>query len=686
MRVVRLASGVAVLLTALDAVTVVAQSITPPRLAILQAEERRGRTAQDLATLRNALRSPDEHSARLAVRALGRLERAELIPAMLPALDHRSPAVRAEAANAVAQASRPTGGKPVGTKSRVAPGDLLRMLIERVQDEPDPTVRASLAESIGRLPFDDEDSAAAAQRALVTLATSPDAGLTDRLSVAKAFEVYARVHRESPLGGPALDVLRGLVRSLARSTGSASAENGGSLSVPTKADLDPQRGARVRRLALEALIRSNAADNETLATAAEDMDAQTRALAMRGARPEWLDLLMRGLSDPAAQVRVEAVRRLAEAVGDGACGPLVTAAADAHLQVSLAALDELKACGHSEDAVQQLTQWVTVGLATGRPAHEWHRPAHALVALAAASPGQASSLIERVREADRPQMRAYAARAAALAMDLATLERLAADADDNVVEAALDGLASHASKPRVPELAARALTRPGYQVVRAAARALGRSDPREGSVQALRTALERLTAENRANSTDARTAVRAALTALGAQPDVDAKGEADTRPTSRLTVEELRRVSSARARITMQGGKSFDVALIAQEAPVTVVQFVHLASSGYYRGLTFHRVAPNFVIQGGSPGANEYVGHPDHMRDEVGTWPHVRGAVGISTRGRDTGDAQFFINLVDNPRLDHEYTVFGYVVAGMDVVDGVLEGDVMEKVEILDLR
>ena len=100
-----------------------------------------------------------------------------------------------------------------------------------------------------------------------------------------------------------------------------------------------------------------------------------------------------------------------------------------------------------------------------------------------------------------------------------------------------------------------------------------------------------------------------------------------------------------------------------------MLRFARLAESGYYNGLTFHRVVPNFVIQGGSPGANEYVGDAAFMRDEVGTWPHVRGAVGISTRGHDTGDAQIFVDLVDNPRLDHQYTVFAQVLNGIDVVD-----------------
>ena len=113
---------------------------------------------------------------------------------------------------------------------------------------------------------------------------------------------------------------------------------------------------------------------------------------------------------------------------------------------------------------------------------------------------------------------------------------------------------------------------------------------------------------------------------------------------------------------------------------MSALRVARRAAEGFYDGLTFHRIAANFVIQGGSPGANEYIGDSRHMRDEVGLWPHVRGAVGISTRGRDTGDAQIFIDLVDNPRFDHEYTVFAQVLNGLDVVDRILEGDTIERI------
>jgi cyclophilin family peptidyl-prolyl cis-trans isomerase len=110
-------------------------------------------------------------------------------------------------------------------------------------------------------------------------------------------------------------------------------------------------------------------------------------------------------------------------------------------------------------------------------------------------------------------------------------------------------------------------------------------------------------------------------------------------------------------------------------------RILELARLGYYNGSSWHRVEPDFVIQGGSPGANEYVGFSQFLRDELGTVPHTRGTVGMSTRGHDTGDAQWFVNLKDNLRLGRDYTVFAEVVDGMDVVDGVLEGDVILSIE-----
>ena len=96
-------------------------------------------------------------------------------------------------------------------------------------------------------------------------------------------------------------------------------------------------------------------------------------------------------------------------------------------------------------------------------------------------------------------------------------------------------------------------------------------------------------------------------------------------------------------------------------------------------------MVPNFVVQGGSPGANEYAGTAAlHARRSGPAASHIRGAVGISTRGRDTGDGQIFIDLVDVPRLDRDYTVFGYVRSGMELVDRLLEGARIRAITLRD--
>ena len=115
-------------------------------------------------------------------------------------------------------------------------------------------------------------------------------------------------------------------------------------------------------------------------------------------------------------------------------------------------------------------------------------------------------------------------------------------------------------------------------------------------------------------------------------------------------------------------------------------RIAQLVRTGYYDGLTWHRVEHDFVIQGGSPTANEYDGFAEFLRDELGTIAHPRGTVGMSTRGHDTGDAQWFVNLRDNARLLRDYTVFAEVVAGMDVVDGIFEGDRIATMRIITGR
>jgi cyclophilin family peptidyl-prolyl cis-trans isomerase len=122
--------------------------------------------------------------------------------------------------------------------------------------------------------------------------------------------------------------------------------------------------------------------------------------------------------------------------------------------------------------------------------------------------------------------------------------------------------------------------------------------------------------------------------------------------------------------------------LLGDEAPGTVRNFVTLARKGYYDGLTFHRVVPDFVTQGGCPRGDGWGGPGYSIRCEINPVPYRRGTVGMALAGKDTGGSQFFICHSPQPHLDGRYTVFGEVVDGMEIVDLLQEGDRILRVEI----
>jgi HEAT repeat protein/cyclophilin family peptidyl-prolyl cis-trans isomerase len=118
------------------------------------------------------------------------------------------------------------------------------------------------------------------------------------------------------------------------------------------------------------------------------------------------------------------------------------------------------------------------------------------------------------------------------------------------------------------------------------------------------------------------------------------------------------------------------------EAPLASASFMELARRGFYNGLPFHRVVPGFVVQGGDPRGDGSGGPGYTVRCEIGQRFYGRGAVGMALAGKDTGGSQFFVAEAPQPHLDGGYTIFGWVAAGMDVVDQIRPGDLIEKVEI----
>jgi cyclophilin family peptidyl-prolyl cis-trans isomerase len=330
-------------------------------------------------------------------------------------------------------------------------------------------------------------------------------------------------------------------------------------------------------------------------------------------------------------------------------------------------------------------------------------------------PPPCSRLTARAHSSDLRQRIPAADSLATCGDDGSTLLPLTRNADDNVRAGAIAGLA-RATKHAHDPVYISALSARGYQVVLAGARALAGSPNASLATPALLASLDRLSAERRENSRDERIMILDRVAEFGSNANaarvrpyltdfdttVAAKAAAILTKWTGATVvahakplpireEPLARIFRERGmqlRITMASGSSSGgvilINLFNTETPATIARITRLARAHYYDGLTWHRFVPNFVIQGGSPGANEVVGDGPFMRDELGGHSHLRGTVGISTRGHDTGDAQFFVNLVDNKRLDHDYTVFGEVVSGMDIVDKIREGDVMTRVEVIN--
>lgn len=131
-----------------------------------------------------------------------------------------------------------------------------------------------------------------------------------------------------------------------------------------------------------------------------------------------------------------------------------------------------------------------------------------------------------------------------------------------------------------------------------------------------------------------------------------------------------------------------NVEFFEKDAPGTVENFVNLSKDGFYDGLTFHRVIPDFVIQGGCP-KGDGTGGPGYSIDcelDGENQYHDRGVLSMAHAGRDTGGSQFFIchSRKNTAHLDRKHTVFGKVVEGLDVIDDIRQGDVINKIEIIE--
>ena len=714
------AIGACVVPTSFGARDVPTQSggIGSARTSILAAEDARAPTPADLALLVESAASPNPLVQRTAIRALGRLERRDVVSNLIPYLRSAQVSVRTEAAFAIAQAMK---GEPLGSNSPLGPDDgglggqvdaVLGALLAAAAAETEAVPLGESARSVARLPFERPEQVARAEallrqvlmlsKELALVRKKPGGGAAAVAGGVAGAEIIARLHfKLSPPSEALIELLRGHVK--------------GDIASFARSEAPPPSRA------LQALIAARGMDEPTLTFGLQSSDEHVRRLAVLALNAagspisgaERATSLRKAMGDKSFFVRYEAVRGYARthATTDG-CAPLLDTLTDPNPHVALAAIDAIgDACRGDENAVFRIVAETRAPPARGL----WQREAHALVALAKLSPQRAENPLLAHSRHLIWQVRMYAARAAAVMNDVSALERLADDVHDNVREATLAALKRIKGDAAETQFAA-ALARDDYQLLLTAATESKGMTPTPALTAALIDALKRTTAQKKETSRDTRLALVQRLREIGTPSVYDglvallrdfdprvavAAAEAMTALTGNAymaepqplplqalpSASELGILENYTAVLVMEGGKDIELELDPDVAPVTAVRFLRLSNANYFDGLTFHRVVPNFVVQGGSPGANEYAGDGPYLRDEISTRSHHAGTVGLSTRGRDTGDAQIFFNLVHNPRLDYEYTILGHVSAtSLARMWEIVEGDVIRDVKWLERR
>lgn len=700
-------------------------------------EDARALGTGGVEVLRAATEDASPVVRRAAVRALGRLQRPDQLEAIEATLTDPEARVRVEAANAIGQALQGLRTMaPDDGKRRDFLDAAVDALVRTAERHPDPVFLGVAARTLGRLPFADSVVPREVERVLVEMGDRTGGGKRAlvrsdaRVAMGIMHGLYGLARARRQTGAPSTAALAAMRWATSFGTDSGGTSDGkaiagGTVAGGTVTGGSVESNAQVRRIAWLGLIASGDTSAALVRRASRDADEQVRRLGVVAAAALRDDAARReviaaSLHDPSFLVRFEGVRAYRTLPGPRSCAPLLLATKDANPHVMLAAIDALgAACDDKDKAAEALRAIVDADNVTrsarSKGETSWHKHARALAALAHVAPGEAIPLLRRDARHPLWQVRLYVARAAAVVRDTLTLTSLAYDSSGNVREAALAGISATIGHVG-DQLFTAALASNDYQVVLAAATALQGAPVGATVVPALFSALERITAEQRETSRDPRIALLGRIGELGGARDAgrlapftsDFDSTVARRAATIMERWTLRRVvatprplsppseplstvigSELRLMVKMSaanGGGSFVVRLNADEAPLTVARIVRLARSGYYAGLTFHRVEPAFVIQGGSPAASEYVGDAPFMRDELGLASHLRGTLGVSTRGRDTGDAQLFVNLADNFRLDHDYTVFGEIIQGREVAEGVLEGDVIERVDVVRVR
>jgi HEAT repeat protein/cyclophilin family peptidyl-prolyl cis-trans isomerase len=438
-----------------------------------------------------------------------------------------------------------------------------------------------------------------------------------------------------------------------------------------------------------------------------------------------LNVLIMGLGDRSPLARAYAARGLGDLGQELGLFPLMGVLADEDWRVvvnaerSLGALGRVQAVepllaltsSQNEHIALEATRALgklggpraTGYLKEGLNAENWRTKAECARALAEADTSEATTYLIPVLKSAEPRVRAACAEGLGTAGDtlaLATLERLVVEEKDPLVlVAAVTGLSQNKKADLAPlrqilsqtdDLAVAATLAtafgerrdtesvhglvalygrfPGYgdvspdvEVLEALGKIKDREavgllqkaldDPRKQVVEKAAWALEQITGDDYSN----RVPINSRF-----------EGEPDFR--------YARKIAGSKVLLDTEKGKIL-IELLVDQAPLTAANFARLVEQGYFNGLTFHRVVPDFVIQDGCPRGDGWGGPGYRIPCEYNEVKYGRGTVGMALAGKDTGGSQFFITHSPQPHLDGKYTVFGQVQSGMDVVDRIQVGD-----------
>jgi cyclophilin family peptidyl-prolyl cis-trans isomerase/HEAT repeat protein len=627
--------------------------------------------------LEGYLRDPDRGLRRRAALAAGRIGDPASLPALVAMMSDAEPEVRQMAA---------FGMGLIGDRLAQVP------LVASLQDS-DATVRARAAEALGRL----GDAAAAAAVAqfilerlpggapLVTVRGDDPASATDPWLELR-LGLFALARLKDPRAAESVLLKDGAPRfDWWAATWTAMRLESASLKpvlLAAAASSDPLSRAFAAR-GLGALKDASAL--ETLKALARDKDTTVAVHALRAAgaigAPGGVAIAAAALGSPELVIKVEALAALATLPSERSVTPLiVTLVGHREAWVRAAAL---RALGHVDRVGLALV------LSGMDPDPQWSVRAALADALGAAGDELSLSILYSMLKTEEARVLPAVLEALRSARGndaVPTLTQALGHSDFAVRAAAAENLTALKATGLTRALESAYQASLGDRELEArnalVAALAGQGDAAKGPLREIALA-------DPARVVRARAA--AALRGLGETPP-DVGPEEVSRPLLdyREAIAPFDPIPGAplytpRALIHTRHGV-VEIHLNVVEAPLAVQSFIELARRGFFDGLSFHRVVPGFVIQGGCPRGDGNGGPGYTLRCEIGQRPYGRGVVGMALAGKDTGGSQFFITQLPTPHLDGAYSVIGWVAKGMEVVDQVRAGDLIQRVEVWDGR